>query len=554
MKKNILKKCMRVFVFFVTCFFLINCSTTAFSQSLRQFIDLASEQGQLVIIAGDLKIISTKNLTRVAITDPGVADVVESKKSEILILGKTPGKTTVFIWDDYGKRSIEVRVFSEDLDLVESRIRALLKSANVKNLDFKKNNLEGKIIISGELDEYKKGKFDEIVEPFSQSIVSLVRDREKIELIEIDVEIAELNVSATEDIGVEWGTSTCSDTLSLNGYAAYQESLPTFGGNTLEDFFKIGDLHRNTSLQAKINALITRGEGKILSRPKIITKSGEEANFNVGGQVPVSTTTTSDGGNVTENVEFKDYGVQLNIVATVRENDKIDIDLKVDVTDVDNTYKVDNNFAYVTRTADTKLLLDNMQTIVIAGFIKDSKTEAIRKVPFLGDVPFFGALFRSKTIDPNKQTELFITLTPKIISTNRPEPLVQEQLDVAEEKVIFIEHKPKSTARETFRSISVPGNMAGYVQSVQKKIARNLIYPREAKKLNLQGAVSLELILLQNGALLSSSIQQSSGYPVLDQAALNTTQRFSPYGRFPSDVRAKEIKVTIPIVYRLNMN
>ncbi|MDP8265187.1 MAG: TonB family protein [Candidatus Aceula lacicola] len=546
MKKNISKKYVGFLIFIVAILFLTVAVPETFSKSFQETIDIL-EEDTLEMVVGDLETIWTKGLTRVAITDPAVADAVETDSSEVLMLGKKVGKTTVFIWDRYGKRSVTVWVFEENLDLAEARLKSLLRSASIKDLEFKKNNLEGKIIISGELDEEKKTKFDEITEPFSESIVNLVKERQKIELIEIDVQIAEVSTTATKELGIEWSNSAGT------GFLQYDETLPTFNPSAPTDFFKIGDFTRTTALKAKVNALITEGKGKILSRPKIVTKSGEESSFLVGGQVPVSTTTTSEGGNITENIEFKDYGVELNLKATVREDDKIDIELKVDVTDVDSTYAVAGNYAYTTRTAETKLLLDDLQTVVLAGFIKDSKTETIRRVPILSDIPILGAIFRNRETNPNKQTELFITLTPRIISRNRVEQNVEEEV-VVEKEQLTIECKPLSTAKETFRSISVPANIAEYVRAIQKRIAQNLVYPEGAKQAKLEGAVDLELVLLRNGAVLSVMIRQSSGYPVLDQAALNTVQRFSPYGNFPSDVSAREIKVIIPIVYRLDMD
>ncbi|MDD3374201.1 MAG: TonB family protein [Candidatus Omnitrophica bacterium] len=546
MKKNISKKYIGFFIFVATVFFLIAAAPEAFSKSFRETIGAFGED-TLEMVVGDLDTIWTKELTRVAVTDPSVADVVETSASEILMSGKKAGKTTVFIWDQYGKRSIVVWVFEENLDLVETRLKSLLQSAGIKDLEFKENALEGKIVVSGELDDAKKKEFDGMVEPFSDSIVNLVKEREKKELIEIDIQISEINTTVTKNLGIEWTNSEGGGSLE------YDETLPTFNPNAPTDFFKIGDFARTTALKATINALITEGEGKVLSRPRIVMKSGEEASFLVGGQIPVSTTTTTEGGNVTQNIEFKDYGVDLNLKAIVKEDDKIDIELKVEVTDVDSSYIVSGNYAYTTRTAETKLLLDNLQTVVLAGFIKDNKAENISRVPFLSDIPILGAIFRNKSTDPNKQTELFITLTPKIISRNR-----MAESDDVEENIVkatpVIEEKPISTAKETFRSISVPANIANYVKAIQRKIAGNLMYPEDARQSNFQGAVDLELVLLRNGALLSALISQSSGYPVLDQAALNTAQRFSPYGNFPSDVNAREITVTIPIVYRLDMD
>ncbi|MFA6378502.1 MAG: TonB family protein [Candidatus Omnitrophota bacterium] len=507
----------------------------------------------LRIVVGDIDTIWAQDLTRIAIANPSIADVIETKPSEALISAKAPGKTDVFIWDKHGKRKVTVWVFTENLDLVQSRITELLQSADIEEISLVKNDLEGKLVVSGEIDEAEKEDYEAIIEPFKDSIIDLVKENEKRELIEIDVQIAEINSSYSKNLGIEWTNPDGDSTYT------FEETLP--GGNVKQftDIFRIGSMARTTALQAKINALITEGKGKILSKPKIVARSGEEASFLVGGQIPIVTTNMSSGGTSQENVTFKDYGVNLKIKATVQKDDKIDIDLNVDVSDVDTSRKVGDNVAYTTRSAQTKLFLDNNQTIILAGFMKDQNSDTIKKVPLAGSFPIFGFLFRSKE-SPSAQTELFITLTPRVVSANEKKKQTQEisreETKVQEEKkqdvITSLAKTETESAKPSYQPIAVPGAMAVYVRSVQERIAKNVFYPNVAKESKTQGMVELNVSIIKSGSLVSASIGKSSGSTVLDEAALETVHRLSPYSAFPPEATFKQITVTIPIVYQLD--
>lgn len=503
---------------------------------------------RLNIVVGDLQTVWTKELTRVAVANPAVADVVETNPSEMLVSGKSPGKTDIYIWDKYGKRTVTVWVFAEDLDIAQMRLADLLRSAGLDNVSISKSTLEGKLTLSGEIDESDKGVYESIIAPFSSSVINLVKEKEKRELVEIDVQIAEINTTYTKNLGFEWTDS----------FTFQETSLPT-PVHTFTDIFRIGSMSRTNLIQAKINAAIQEGKGKILSRPKIVAKSGEEASFLVGGQIPVKTTNTSSGGNVQENVDFHDYGVNLKIKPTVKDDGKIDIDLNVDVTDIDSANAVGDDVAYTSRSAQTKLFLDNGQAIILAGFMKDNKGQTVKRVPLLGSFPVFGFLFRNKNVTADNQTELVITLTPRVVVTNEPKkiapvPVSEKQTSEEKKKTIVssLAQTEMQYKKPAYQPIAVPGYMADYVRAVQERIARNVIYPKEAKEAKAQGVVELTLSIIKSGALSSASVRKSSGYPVLDDAALETVHRLSPYRTFPLDSTLKEVTVTIPIVYQLD--
>lgn len=548
------RKILAVLVFIVSALgFILLSDQPAFSKLLQDILS-QQEEGSLKMVVGDLDTIWTKDLQRVAIADPSIADAVETKQTEILVSAKKPGKTDVYIWDKYGKRNIAVWVFEESLDLVQSRLVDLLKSANIDGVSFVKSDLEGKVVISGEIDEDEKETYLTLIEPFKDSIVDLVKPKEQNELVEFDVQVTEVSSSFTETLGIEW-TNDAGE-----GDYYFTETLPAGNVKKFADIFKIGKMARASTIQAKINALITEGKARVLSKPKIVAKSGEEASFMVGGQIPVKTTTTSSGGNVTENIIFHDYGVTLKVKPVVTQDGKIDIDLNVDISDIDAANAVGDTVAYTRRSAQTKLYLDNSQTIILAGFIKENKNVSSKKLPLLGSLPLVGLFFRSKTTSPDTQTELFIALTPRIVARNEKKKLVDLQkkaeVEASEKKEQTIVDSLAKTEMENpkpeYHPTIVSGDMAFYVKDVQERIAKNVVYPKAARDSKQQGVVEVALSILRSGALVSASTNKSSGYAILDEAVMETVHRLSPYRAFPSETTLKKITVTIPIVFQLD--
>ncbi|MCX5681545.1 MAG: TonB family protein [Candidatus Omnitrophica bacterium] len=543
------KSFLKIIVGFTIIVGFIACSYRFVFSSILDNLQGQENADTLRVIVGDLDSIWTKDLTRVAVANPAIADVVETKSSEILVLGKAPGKTEIYLWDKYGKRTITVWVFTEDLDLAQTRLTELLRSAGIKNVLLEKNNLEGKLVISGEIDAGDKDAFHAIIAPFAASLMNFVKEKEKRELVEIDVQIAEVSTSYTKNLGVEWPA-----------YFDFAETAVPPHIKTFTDIFRIGHMGRTSTITATINAAIQEGKGKILSRPKIVTKSGEGASFLVGGQIPIRTTTISPGGNVEENIIFHDYGVNLNIKPTVVEDGKIDVDLKVDVSDIDAAHGTGGTYAYTSRSAQTKLFLDNGQTIILAGFMKDNKGQTVNRVPLAGSFPIFGFLFRNKNVTADDQTELFITLTPRVVATNekRKEVIenlndkVEAQKDKEQEITSSLSKTENEYQKPSYQPMAVPVYMRDYVKSVQERIAQNVVYPRAAREVKAQGTVELTLTIIKSGALAAASVNKSSGYVILDESALETVHRLSPYCAFSIDSPLREVVVTIPIVYQLN--
>ena len=159
--------------------------------------------------------------------------------------------------------------------------------------------------------------------------------------------------------------------------------------------------------------------------------------------------------------------------------------------------------------------------------------EDVRKTSLLGDLPILGILFRKTTTKigggtgERGDTELFITLTPTIISGK------------------------KITQAEKVLS-AAPANVKEYSQIIQKRILENLAYPIIAKETGLQGIVKLSLHLTSAGKLLETKVKASSGNKILDEDAVSAARKISTYPTFPASIESKELWIDVPIIYTLD--
>ncbi len=527
---------------------------------------------EVYLVRGELATLRAQGLTRLSVTDPAVADIVNADEDKILVVGQAAGQTALFVWDTHGKRTVMIHVFNQDLELIKDRLKQLLKAVNIHEATLEVSEKEGKVLVSGDIPKHKKAQFDQIVGPFSADVMNMAREEEVDDLIQVDIQVTELSTTLSKLLGIDWSTGAAF-TPGTSFTPVYGENLPGFDGS-LGDYFKIGKFNRSSDsiLTAKVNALITQGKARVLSRPKLVVVSGQSASFLVGGEIPIRTTlATAAGGTqtTTENVTFKPYGISMTVTPTIKK-EKIDIHLTTTISDIDAANTVGNDTAYSTRTAQTKLYIDNEETIVLAGLIKQYRSETVRKLPFLGDIPLLGALFRSRSNPTADQDqEVVISLTPTILAKNRSGQ-DREKEEAQRQKEAF-QSQPKSPQVNPYHAVystgdssvdrktafsypGISGEMAEYAHSVQQKIAQGIVYPTEAEKNGLEGAVKVGLLILNDGTLATALIRESSGYEVFDEYALNTARNMAPYDRFPQQTDLKELNVTIPIVYSLKRN
>ena len=542
----------------------------------------ASYYEEIQVLKGDIKTLQTTNLKRVSITDPAIADINDARAKAVEVIGLEAGQTVLFIWDDTGKRTVVIRVVTEDLGLVKHRIESLLKSSGITGLTANENDYEGKVVVTGDVPDGKEAVLKSIIDPLGDRVINLTQ-KEKIEdLVQIDMQVSELSTTLTKALGIDWltGTQTGSPTTGYTTTASdgftpmAGEIMPSQDGG-IGDLFKLGKFYRatNSALVAKVNAMITEGKGKVLSKPRLVVVSGKEATIQVGGQVPLKSSTVSSAG-TTESITFKDYGITLAITPTIENGKMVNILLNVTISDIDTATYVNTStsgsVAFLTRSAQTQIVMEDRQTVVLAGMIKRRTGETVKRVPILGAIPVLGVLFRSRNIPNDSETEVVISMTPTILRAIKdkaeakakalvaPQPDIQDAPVIAPEPVAAVSAPAVSTPRPVITKapapvVSTPGTSSEkYAVSVQQKILSAIAYPYEAQEQGWEGTVKLTLVLKRDGTLQSVVVKESSGYEVFDQDAVNTAQILAPYAAFPSDIAEDEMTVVMPIVYSLD--
>jgi len=221
------------------------------------------------------------------------------------------------------------------------------------------------------------------------------------QMVEITVEITEINETKARDIGIEW-----PNTVSVN-----ESKIPSLSESGIPSIFNLGSLERKTELLATLKVLETNEAARVLSNPKLVTKSGTRAKFIVGGEVPVLTTTKKGA----RSVHWKEYGIIVEITPTVLKNKEIDIVINTELSRLDYNFLSTGGYPAVSkRQALSHLQIKSGDTVVLAGLIETEKGKISKGIPFLSSIPILGVLFSINEYREIKKN-ILIFVTTKLI-------------------------------------------------------------------------------------------------------------------------------------------
>ena len=232
--------------------------------------------------------------------------------------------------------------------------------------------------------------------------------------VSLEAKIVAISKDASRDLGVEWSWQSHRQPLERSWRQRWEQEsyIKDPSSSTIRYGIGPGVLGYNVYLDAKVDALVTSGKAKLLSRPNITTLQGHEAVIEIGGEVPVPEQTTAN--NITTNsIKYRKAGIILRY--TPRVNEFGDITASVH-TEVSSPLYVDDIKAYrfQTRSADTNVRLRDGETMVIGGLIGSEEAQRLSKIPFLGDLPILGHFFRH-TSKSHTESELLIFLKARIL-------------------------------------------------------------------------------------------------------------------------------------------
>ncbi len=383
--------------------------------------EAAVEYPKIKITAGRSTVQSTDfDVTRIAITDPKIADAVVVQPREILIDGKTPGTVSLIIWGAGQRKQYDIVVDAGVL-VLEQQLKSLFPGEDIRvTVNDEALILNGAVssnqimLRAAEIAASSSGKLKVI------NMLQLPGGNESQQVM-LQVRFAEVNRSALQELGinlvanrVDWAGRTTTG----------QFSAPTVDNNTttFSDFLNIFFFSKREGIGGVLKALETKGNFQSLAEPNLIAYNGQEASFLAGGEFPVPIV---QGGtaNGAVTIQFKEFGIRLNFKPTIA-GDVIRLHVRPEVSTLDfNSGITLSGFripALTTRRAETEVELRDGQSFAIAGLLNNVSQINRQEIPWIRSVPIIGNFFKSKS-DSAQRTELMVLITPRLVRALDPD-------------------------------------------------------------------------------------------------------------------------------------
>lgn len=375
------------------------------------------------------QVLNASGVYKVAVANPEIADVVVISSNQVMLVGKKAGSTTLHIWRNAGQFTYTVMVSGNDVGAAQM-IQELLGYPDVHV-----SVAGGKVILEGMVEnQYQRTRAEKLAGSYGEVVNLLEMSRPK--QVRIESRIIEISTDKVKNLGISYGNAASSDSSSSSDNESV--SLGTEGS------FGFGQSHKNTidtgrpfnwfgsyaNINAQLNLLVKNGDAKILSQPYVITMSGEKADILIGGEIPVPVNT--DDNTVT--VEWREYGIRLEIEPNVQQDDGVDTKIQTEVSSLDWSSAVNATSAtgvripgLLSRKANSHVLMQPGMTMAIGGLISSTESKSVSKIPLLGDIPILGQFFRN-TSKTRERKEILILLTPILVDSDY-KPVMSEEAD-----------------------------------------------------------------------------------------------------------------------------
>lgn len=455
----------------------------AIKQKVNDLVEeVVNAEIEVEVIKRRSKILRMKqDIFRVAVADPSVLDFVAFGSREIEIIGKETGSTTVTLWMGTEQQatllSILVNVVKDEAVDNQRRLE-YSELADMINELFPNSRVQlfpiaDKLIVRGQArDEEEATQIMSIVRenaeamglfggmgggnlinagnaatpfpdasrlPTARVINMLSIPGEKQVLLK--VRIAELKRSGLRELGADF---------DFNVKEFFFSSILGNAGNAV-----LSGTFSESSFNLVLKALATNGSAKILAEPNLVTLSGQPARFLAGGEFPVPTV-VGVGGAQAATTYFQGFGTSIMFTPTVLDKDRIRLQVTPTFSTLNRENSVNGVFGMDTRTVSTTVDLREGQVLAIAGLLQEQQRGSMVQVPYLGQIPGVGTLFRRSSIT-REETELIVVVSPELVHPLEPEqaPQILPGMEVTEphDKDFFwygdIEGRPDCHHRST---------------------------------------------------------------------------------------------------------
>jgi Flp pilus assembly secretin CpaC len=448
----------------------------------------------MTIRTGQSMVVATPHLTRVAVGDGKIAGVLAVGNTEIVVSGRTAGRTTLLVWSGAGRRTYDVTVTEQSLDSLRQMIERAIADPSLHVDQFDRSvvingtvatgeglvhlgevvshfepvataqkftlvnavtvarplgtlqgelaasgatsgvrvdrDAKGNLIVSGQVEdrstaEHVLHRVRALAGPYLAIDGKVVDRIETRTFSQVDVKVYVLEVDETglRQLGVNLQSASFhpDGTYTLGGpqFPVVEDPIvgnnrkagPGIPGNALT----IGAFFRTITLAPTVNLVLNSGHARLLSSPNLVTMPGRQADFLVGGQIPIPVA----AGPQQIAIQYKDFGVKLIVTPTILGEGSVETVIAPEISDLDFQDGVSLNGFTVPALKVSRLSTDVVtkagESIVMGGLLRRQEQRVIDKIPGLGDLPILGKLFRS-TRYQTSQTDVVFVMTPQILT------------------------------------------------------------------------------------------------------------------------------------------
>ena len=383
-----------------------------------------------LLVGRSLVITSPTRIKRVSLADPTIAEAIVVSPNQVVLNGKTPGVVSFLLWDEAEQNQIfevtvdlDILALSQKLqDAYPSEPVQVQAAGDVVTISGKVSSPE----VAAKILDFVKGSTPKVANAM-QVPAAPVGD------ILLEVKFAEVDRTAISQLGINIlslpgnkvigtvGTQEfappqlVNNSTSTPGTTGVSGVTSTFG---LSDLLNIFLYRPDINLAATIKALQQNDLLQILAEPNLLTASGKDASFLAGGEFPYPVLQPGSGGTNGITIQFKEFGVRLNFTPTLEADGYIHLKVQPEVSSLDfaNALTIQGFVipALSTRRIESEMDLKDGQSFAIAGLVDNRVTEQLEKIPGLSNIPLFGKLFQSRSLNKSNN-ELLVLVTPRLV-------------------------------------------------------------------------------------------------------------------------------------------
>ena len=370
---------------------------------------------------------TTSDIATIAVATEGTVEAVALTKREIILNGKAPGETSVRIWLSNGGGRL---AYDVTVEASMTRLEALRHRLKQEVGDSVEAEVDDKtVFLRGSVKSQAEGERALAIASAWGKAINLLTIATPAPPPQILLKVKFADVDRTAGVQLGMNLQTLGAAGLTGALSTQQFSPPSMGsiGGTSSNSFTLSSLLNlflfdpKLNLGATIEALQASNLVEILAEPNVLATNGKAASFLAGGEFPFPVVQSSSNGTSNVTIQFREFGVRLTFTPTITPRGTIRLEVAPEVSSLDYanglTYNGFNIPGLDVRKVKTEIELQSNQSFAIAGLLDNRVTENLSKIPGIGNIPFLGKLFQSRSVNKTK-SELMVVVTPVLVQPN----------------------------------------------------------------------------------------------------------------------------------------